>query len=313
MPAPSVIVDCDPGHDDAVALLIAARHTRLLGITTVSGNAPLELTTRNALAVGQVVGIDAPVHAGAAAPLVAEARHAEAVHGASGLDGPALPDIERSPAGEDAADFIVEVARAEPGLWLVPIGPLTNVATAIRRAPGLVGELAGISLMGGSAGAGNVTATAEFNVWVDPEAADVVFRSGARIMMSGLNLTDQVVVGDGTIERLRGAGTEVGTFFADLLDAYCDAVERLTGRREGALHDPCAVLAVTHPHLFEFRPRRVVVELDGTHTRGMTVVDARLDARPGAGASADVGYVADGAAILDLVVEAAGALEARAR
>ena len=122
--------------------------------------------------------------------------------------------------------------------------------------------------------------------------------------MSGLDLTHQVLVDDHVAERLRATGTAVGTFFAELVDAYCDALERLTGRREGALHDPCAVLAITHPHLFEFRPRRVVVELDGTHTRGMTVVDERFDPPAGSHGVVEVGYVADGPAVLDLVVDA---------
>src|SRR5262249_30953905 len=146
-----VIVDCDPGHDDAIALVLACRHADLLGVTTVAGNAPIESTTRNALIVLDLIGSDVPVHRGAARPLLAAPKHADYVHGASGLDGADLPEPTRSISGDDAVAFIVETARAHEGVWLVPTGPMTNIAVALRRAPDLADRIAGISFMGGSA------------------------------------------------------------------------------------------------------------------------------------------------------------------
>ncbi len=277
---PTIVLDCDPGHDDAIALLIAGRHCELLGVTTVSGNVPLELTTRNALITLQLLGLEVPVHAGAARPLVAEARHAEFIHGDTGLNGPQLPPLERTAAGTDAAGFIIEAARSRDDLWLVASGPLTNVALALRRAPDLSEQLAGIALMGGSTSFGNVTAAAEFNIWADPEAADMVFRSGARLIMAGLDLTHQFTMGAGHIECLRQVGSGAATFAADLLTFFSNAyAEAYSGRAEGPLHDPCAVMALTHPELFESQDHHVVVELRGDHTRGMTLTDTRAGRR----------------------------------
>lgn len=274
---PAVILDCDPGHDDALAIAVAAGHAELLGITTVAGNVPLPLTTRNALAMVRVLGLDAPVHVGSPRPLVAEPRTAEFIHGASGLDGPELPADLGEPASRDAVGFIVDAVRARPGeVWLVATGPLTNVALALRTAPDLAELLAGISIMGGGVPFGNATPAAEFNILVDPEAADVVFRSGVRLIMAGLNVTHQWPIGPDERARIRAAGGRVAGFCADLLDFYGAAYARVfSGVPAGPLHDPIAVLALTHPQLFEVEPAHVVVELTGTHTRGMTLADLR--------------------------------------
>ncbi|HCB33970.1 MAG TPA: hypothetical protein DEP69_01975 [Acidimicrobiaceae bacterium] len=277
---PKVIVDCDPGHDDAVALLVAARHADLLGVTTVSGNVPLPLTTANALLVTELAGIDVEVHEGADRPLVVEPAHASHVHGKTGLDGSPRPEATRRPSGRDAVEFIVETVRAVDDVWLVPIGPLTNIARALRAAPDIAERVAGISLMGGGDAVGNVTAVAEFNAWADPHAAAEVFASGvARLMMLGLNLTHQFTVDAAVLERLRdgdGAGPRtVGTFVAGLFEFYLAANKSENGLDFAALHDPCAVLAVTHPTLFAFQSRHVAVAVDDELTRGMTVVDHR--------------------------------------
>jgi inosine-uridine nucleoside N-ribohydrolase len=274
---PVVILDCDPGHDDALAIAVAARHTELLGITTVAGNVPLPLTTRNALVMTQVLGLEVPVHVGSPRPLVAEPRTAEFIHGASGLDGPEPPTVVREPASHDAVRFIVDTARSRPDdVWLVATGPLTNVALALRSAPDLAERLAGIALMGGGVPFGNVTPAAEFNVLVDPEAADAVYRSGVRLVMAGLNVTHQWMIDAAIIARIRAAGGEAATFCAALLEYYADAYARaFSGEPRGPLHDPCAVLALSHPELFEREPRHVVIELTGTHTRGMTLADLR--------------------------------------
>ncbi|MDH4147077.1 MAG: nucleoside hydrolase [Acidimicrobiia bacterium] len=291
---PRLLVDCDPGHDDALALAVAARHADVVGITTVAGNAPLEHTTRNALVLRDLLELDAPVHAGADRPLVAPPRHAPQVHGPSGLDGPAPRQPTRDADGDDAAAFIVDTCRAEEGIWLVAIGPLTNVALALRRAPDLAGRLGGISLMGGSATAGNVTPTAEFNVWADPEAAAAVFASGVRpLVMSGLNLTRQFALDDDFVGGLRQAADERATFYAELLDYYLDRQEITSGRRAAVAHDVCAVLAVTHPELIAAEMRPVQVETAGALTRGMTVVDERRYPGREDRANTAVGYAID--------------------
>ncbi len=314
-----LIVDCDPGQDDAVALVVAAHFAEIVGITTVGGNAPLADVTDNALLTCQLFGIDAEVHAGAVRPLVAEPRHAPEVHGVSGFAGAALPPLERRAASSHAVDYLIETIRGEEGLWLVPIGPMTNVALAFRQAPDLIGRLAGVSFMGGSAGAGNHTPTAEFNILVDPEAAAVVLGSGVPLRMAGLDLTLQFPVDDALADDLRALGGPGAVFLADLFGDYLDRAEGLSGRRRGGLHDPCAVLAITHPEVIESELRRVDVELDGSLTRGMTVVDQRpapaggRTARPGDPARAPNvhhGHTIDAAAARRLVIEA---VEARDR
>ena len=271
-----VIVDCDPGHDDAIALVVAARHTDLVGVTTVAGNAPVERTTRNALVVLDLLGHPAPVHRGAARPLLEEPKHAPYVHGESGLDGADLPDPARAEAGEDAVAFIVESARAREGIWLVPTGPLTNIALALRRAPDLVDRIAGISLMGGSATVGNRTPVAEFNIWADPEAAAIVFGCGARVIQAGLHMTHELQTTPERLAELRALPNRLGPLLSQLLGFFAATyVARHDGFVGAPIHDVCAVLALTHPDLFTRRLAHVVVETGGTHTRGMTVVDLR--------------------------------------
>ncbi|MEM7339707.1 MAG: nucleoside hydrolase [Actinomycetota bacterium] len=275
---PQIVLDCDPGLDDAAAIAVASQYADLVGITTVGGNAPLADVTTNALLTVQVLGIDVEVHAGAERPLVAPPRTAPEIHGAHGFAGPTLPPLERQVASNDAVPYLIETIRATEGLWLVPTGPLTNVALALRAAPDLAGRLAGISFMGGSAGAGNHTPVGEFNILVDPEAAATVLSAPTTIRMAGLDLTHQFVVDDALATDVRAVGTAGAEMLADLIVAYLDNVEGIRGRRQGGLHDPCAVLAVTHPGLVSHVRRRVEVELAGTHTRGMTVVDQRLPA-----------------------------------
>jgi inosine-uridine nucleoside N-ribohydrolase len=293
-----LLVDCDPGHDDVVAILTAAHYGNLVGITTVAGNVGLEHTTYNALVTRELAAIDVPVHAGAACPLGGAARDAAHVHGATGLAGVEVPTPTRAVDGDDAAGFIIETARATSGLWLVAIGPLTNVAVALQRAPELADSLAGISIMGGGT-FGNATAAAEFNIWADPEAADVVFGAGARIRMCGLDVTHQVCVDDPFLARLDGTDTPVCAFTGGLLRHYRATIQDLVNEDLAALHDPCAVLAVTHPELFVITDHHVRIELEGTHTRGMTVIDRRVTRGP-----AEVCWSVDAVAALRLVGDA---------
>ena len=303
MTKPKIILDCDPGHDDAVAILLAARHCDVQAITTVSGNAPLALTTANALLMCQLAGLDVPVHAGADRPLLVPAAHAPRAHGETGLDGPPRPELHREAASCDAVRCIIDTMRAHDDVWLVPVGPLTNVALAIRQAPDIVERMAGISLMGGAVGPGNVTPTAEFNIWADPHAARIVFGAEVPLVrMAGLNLTHQLCVGPEVIAALRDDGSTVATFVAGLFDFYLAGYRERAGLETAPMHDPCAVLAITRPDLFAFGARRVDVATRGELTRGMTVVDER----PGtdAVANCEVAYSIDASSALNLIVDA---------
>lgn len=274
-----VLIDCDPGHDDVLAILTAAKYASLVGITTVAGNAALEFTTRNALVTCDLAGIDVPVHSGAAGPLQGPTRDAGHVHGQEGLDGVEIPVPSRAKSGDDAPGFIIATAHRTPRLWIVAVGPLTNVALALQRDPDLAQSVAGISIMGGGT-FGNATAAAEFNIWADPEAADVVFASGAHIRMCGLDLTHQVCADGEFIAAMQQLGTPLGDFVGGLLAHYAQTIIELVGEDLAALHDPCSVLAVTHPELFDFSDHGVRIELDGTLTRGMTVIDQRVSRGP---------------------------------
>ncbi len=299
---PRVIIDCDPGHDDAIALILAHRHAEVLGVTTVSGNAPLPATTANALLVLALLNVDTPVYVGAAKPLVAKPVHATGVHGEDGLAGVERPPHERTPASDDAVGFLLEAAALD--VWIIAVGPLTNLALAIERDPQWPRRIAGIAIMGGSAGVGNATAVAEFNIFADPEAAARVFACGADITMCGLNLTHQLRTTDAIVNTLRRNPAPTAQLAAQAFAHLHDLMGKWTGVREAALHDPCAVLAVTHPHLITAQPRPVAVETNGELTRGMTVVDERRK-RP-AGAKTRVGYHIDAEAAMALVLDSLG-------
>jgi inosine-uridine nucleoside N-ribohydrolase len=271
-----IILDCDPGHDDALAIIVAARHTNLLGITTVSGNAPLESTTYNALVMRDLLAIDVPVHAGANRPLISPASHADYVHGTSGLDGADLPPPTTPLDSRDAVAFIIATVREHDGVWLVPIGPMTNIALALRAAPDMAGRIGGISLMGGGL-FGNRTPTGEFNIWSDPEAAAIVFAYGGPLVMAGLDLTHQFQATPERIAEVRAMPGRLASVLPELMEFFSAAyMSRHRGLLGAPMHDPCAVLALTHPELFTRSFAHVVVETAGEHTRGMTVIDQRV-------------------------------------
>jgi inosine-uridine nucleoside N-ribohydrolase len=272
---PKVILDCDPGHDDAFAIMFAAKHCELLGITSVSGNVGLPLTTHNALIVTQLLNLEVPVHAGAAGPVIGVAAHAPDIHGKTGLGGPKLPKLTRKVASDNAVQFIIDTVRQHDDVWLVPVGPLTNIALAIRQAPDIVKRIKGISIMGGSNSHGNRTPAAEFNIYADPEAAEVVFTSGANLMMCGLNLTHQFRLSMSEVAAMKKMKNSVADFYGELLEFFLGTYSKRFGVMEAPVHDVCAVLAVTHPDIIHFEPRRVDIELRGEHTRGMTLVDER--------------------------------------
>ncbi|MBV7327206.1 nucleoside hydrolase [Chloroflexi bacterium TSY] len=271
-----VILDCDPGHDDALAILLAAKHLDLLGMTTVAGNQSLDKVVNNTLKIVEFAELThVPVAKGADRPLVKEALHAPNIHGETGLDGPELPEPTTQLHELHAVDFIIETVMATDDVSLIPTGPLTNVATALRREPRIASRIAEISLMGGGLTHGNTTATAEFNICVDPEAAHIVFRSGIPIKMCGLNLTRQANATAVEVERIRALGNRTGTIVAQLLDFFRGTLKEVFGLDGGSLHDPCAVAALIDPTLIHFEPMHVAVELKGEYTYGMTVCDHR--------------------------------------
>jgi inosine-uridine nucleoside N-ribohydrolase len=305
-----VILDVDPGHDDAVALMLACGHPDLdlLAVTTVAGNVPIEKTTRNALRVLALVGRhDVPVGVGASGPLKRPLHTAEDIHGESGLDGPEeLPDADFGPDERGAVELISETLRAsrEP-VTLVPVGPLTNIALLLREHPDLKDRIARISLMGGSIGLGNTTPAAEFNIYVDPEAASEVFESGLPITMSGLDVTHLADVGPEERKLLRATG-RVGGVVAGFLDYFAANYENTFGFDASPLHDPVAVAAVLETDLLRTRPMRVDVECTSDLTRGKTVCDfyGVTGRRP----NADVGVELDREAFFKLLYEALGRL-----
>ena len=305
IPKPSILLDCDPGHDDAIAIVTAARCAELVGITTVAGNAPLARTTYNALVMRDLLGIDVAVHSGSERPLVAEPKFAAFVHGESGLDGADLPAPTTPLDGTDAVRFIVDSCRRTEGIWLVPTGPLTNIAIALRSAPDIVSRIAGISLMGGGT-FGNRSSMAEFNIWADPEAASIVFGAPTRIVMAGLDVTHRFQATPERIARVRALPGRLAEVLADLFVFFAGTYLRRhdPGSIGGpAVHDPLAVLAVTHPHLFERVARHVVVETAGEFTRGMTVIDQRhLVERPAP--NCDVLTEVDADAAFEVIVDA---------
>ena len=304
---PAVIVDCDPGHDDVFALIVAQHYAKLLGITVVHGNAPLSRTLSNALIACDVFGIPAPVFSGADRPLVAPPRNAPHIHGESGLGGPELPPVRRSPEPIGAVEAIVELVRKHEGegVWLVPVGPLTNIALALRAAPDIAKRIAGISLMGGGTLFGNRAPHAEFNIWADPEAASVVFGYGGPLRMVGLNATHQVVITRDYVEKMQAIGTPQGTFAAELLDFFSTTYGEMLGTYGGPLHDPCALFAVTHEPLLGLEQKRVEIELHGEFTRGMTAVDERpFVPSKRQEPNALVSYLPDAPKIFDLIYDA---------
>jgi inosine-uridine nucleoside N-ribohydrolase len=299
-----ILLDCDPGHDDAIAILLAARapDVELVAITTVAGNQTLDKTSRNALKVCSLAGIrDVPIAAGMDRPLVRDLQVAANIHGASGLDGPSIPEPDLTLAPIHAVDLLIERLEASDGdLTIVATGPLTNVATAMRRAPEIVPKIRQIVLMGGAIGLGNVTPAAEFNIYVDPEAAHVVFTCGRPVTMVGLDVTHQVLATPEVRARIRALGTPVAGLVDGLLDFFADRYRDVFGFDAPPLHDPCAVAHVVDPTLLRTKPMRVDVELRGEWTAGRTVCDVHgVTGRP---ANADVGLEIDVPRFWDLLV-----------
>ncbi|KGJ20903.1 nucleoside hydrolase [Paracoccus sanguinis] len=312
--AQKIIIDTDPGQDDAVAILLALASPELevLGITAVAGNVPLPLTLRNARAICELAGRpDLPVYAGCDAPLEGRLVTAENVHGATGLDGITLPEPFMPVQDRHAVDFIIETLRREPAgtVTLVPIGPLTNIAAAFRQAPDVIARVARIVMMGGAYfEVGNVTPAAEFNIFVDSVAAAEVFAAGIDLVVMPLDVTHRALTSRAWVEGMRASG-RVGEVVASWTDFF-ERYDRAKYGHDGApLHDPCAVAYLIAPEIFSGRRINVEIETEGRFTRGMTVADWwGVSGRP---ANALFIRDLDAPRFFDLLTERIGRLDAR--
>lgn len=301
-----IILDCDPGHDDALAMLLAYANPALdlRAITTVAGNQTLAKVTDNARRVATLAGItDVPIAAGADRPLVRDLVVAQDVHGETGLDGAELPSARVELDAASATDLMARViAEADRPVTLVPTGPLTNIARLLREHPEAADGVAEIIWMGGSTARGNITPYAEFNAFVDPEAAAQVFASGLPVTMIGLNVTHQALATDEVIARIRSIGSGVAATIADLLSFFAATYERIWDLPAPPVHDAVAVARAIDPVLVECAHAPISVEANGEFTRGATVVD--LHARTGRPPNAHAGTALDVERFWDLMVDA---------
>jgi inosine-uridine nucleoside N-ribohydrolase len=304
-----VILDCDPGHDDAAALLLALASDELdlVGVTTVAGNQTLPKTTTNALKVLEYVGrTDVPVAAGADRPLTRELYVAADIHGESGLEGVDLPAPTKQPEPEHAVDWIAKAVEAAAGpITLVPTGPLTNIALLLARYPDLRDKLGPVVLMGGSIGEGNVTPAAEFNIWVDPEAAHRVFTSGLELTMVGLDVTHRALITERHLDRLRPRG-RAGRLIADLYSFFIPNHRQRYGWDGAPIHDALAMAHVIDSSLLRTEHRGVVIDTGGELSRGRTYVNrwSKVGWAPNCHVAVDV----DSDRFLELLVDRIGSL-----
>jgi purine nucleosidase len=302
-----IILDCDPGHDDAIAMMLALASPELevLGITTVYGNVGLERTTRNALVVREIIGANVPIFAGADRPLVRDRISAESVHGVSGLEGPHLPVPTGSTESQHAVQFIIEQVLNYPNeVTLVPTGTLTNITLAMRLEPRIVPLIREIVLMGGSIDIGNWSPSAEFNILCDPHAAKVVFGSGVPLMMCGLNLTHQTPAVPARIARFRALDTRVGEFTAELLEFFREHHKDRYDWDGAPIHDACAIAYLVKPNLIKTKLLYVDIEANEGLAYGRTVADFwRVTGKQ---PNCEVGMEIDVDGFYDLLVERIG-------
>jgi len=278
-----IILDCDPGHDDAIAMILAWGNPEidLVGVTTVMGNQTIEKVTRNALAVARVAGITGvPFARGAHRPLVRAIEVAESIHGESGLDGPVLPEPTLALDPRHAVDFIIDTVMAsEQGeITLVPTGALTNIALAVRKEPRIASRVREVVLMGGGVNVGNWSATSEFNIVIDPEAAHIVFTESWPLTMVGLDLTHEALATPEVTAAIAAVGTGPSRFVGELLEFFAHTYKDQQGFDFPPVHDPCAVAFVIDPSVMDVVRVPIDIELTGTLTLGMTVADFRAPA-----------------------------------
>ena len=271
-----IILDCDPGHDDAIALMMSAKHPslELLGVTIVAGNQTLEKTLVNGLNVCQKLGLSVPVYAGMKRPIMRQQIVAADIHGESGLDGPVFDPLTKKPEPEHAVSYLIRTLMASEGdITLVAVGPLSNVAVAMRMEPGIVSKIREIVLMGGAYGTGNVTPSAEFNIYADPEAARVVFTSGVPIVMMGLDLTNQTVCTADVIERMRNTGNRAGALFADIMSFTLKTQAEVYGLACGPVHDATCIGYLIDPGCITTKDMYVEIDVNEGPCYGRTVCD----------------------------------------
>ena len=271
-----IILDCDPGHDDAVAILLAGKNEAidLLGITVVAGNQTLEKTVCNALRVTQWLGIDVPVYGGCGRPIVREKVIAGDIHGESGLDGPVFPPLDRDAQPMHAVEFMVRTLMASDGdITVVTTGPMTNLAMALRMEPRIAGKIRRIVLMGGSYQNGNVTPAAEFNVFADAEAAHICFTSGCPITMVGLDVTRKALCYPTIVERMARVNNRASKLFCDLMGHFCRTQKEVFGWEGGPLHDPITVAWLIDPSVLTLKPMNARIELRSESSYGRTNCD----------------------------------------
>lgn len=312
--AQPIILDCDPGHDDAVAILLAVASNAidLLAVTTVFGNCSLDDATRNACQILTLAGaVHVPVAAGAAEPLGAPPVLGNYVHGTTGLDGPRMPEPLITPRAESAVQLMAALLResAQP-VTIVATGPITNVARLLQTHPDLHSQIAQIIFMGGSTHGGNHTPAAEFNTFADPQALHVVLTSGLPIRMVGLNLTHQALATPEVVARMRAMDHPIGQTCAGWMGFFGDSYQRVWDFTAPPVHDPCTIAWLIQPSLIDAEDAFVAVELDGTWTRGATVVDLH-HRYPDMGPNAQVAVTLDTSAYWDLVLESLDSLAAR--
>jgi purine nucleosidase/pyrimidine-specific ribonucleoside hydrolase len=303
----AIVLDCDPGHDDAFAIMLAAANPRidLLSITTVAGNQTLPKTTLNARRIATVAGITGvPIAAGADRPLHGDLQTAPDIHGVSGMDGPAFGEPNVALSDRPAVALLRETIMGRPDpVTVVAVGPLTNIATLLLSHPECADRIERIVLMGGSTERGNVTPYAEFNIYVDPLAADIVFHSGLPITMVGLNVSHQALADPAVLKRISAIGGPLSAISVDLLGFFATAYRDVYGFAAPPVHDPITVATLIEPSILSIRRARVDIELTGEFTRGATVVDF-LSTEP----NCDVGEILDVPAFWDLMVDAIATL-----
>ena len=271
-----IILDCDVGHDDAVAIIMAAKHPKLelLGVTTVAGNQILEKTTRNTLNVCQHLGLDTPVYAGMSLPMVREQIIADDIHGETGLDGPVFAPLTKKVEPKHAVNYLIDTIMASSGdITIVPTGPLTNVAMAMRLEPRIVPKIQEIVLMGGGYQMGNVTPAAEFNILVDAEAGHVVFSSGVPVVMMGLDITNQVQCLRSIVARMSAIGNKASALFADMMNFVIKTQNNVFGFDGSPLHDPTCVAWLIDPTCIELKEMYTEVEIRSVKCYGRTICD----------------------------------------
>lgn len=309
-----VIIDCDPGHDDAIALLLAMASPEidLRAVTTCFGNCALEDATRNALQILELSGAtDVPIAAGATGPMAGQTTLGNYVHGGSGLDGPELPTPARRENDETAVELITRLLEeSDQPITLVVTGPMTNIGKLLTARPDLSDRIAEVIFMGGSTERGNHTPAAEFNTYADPEALDVVLKSGVKVRMVGLNLTHQALATAEVVDQMRAMRHKVGTISAAWMGFFGASYNRIWEFEAPPVHDPCTIAALIDPDLIQWRDAFVAVELDGQWTRGATVVDL-YGRYPDQVPNASVAMTLDRDAYWDLVLSSIDELGAR--